>query len=369
MSSLPEQLDKIGARRALLVTSKGFVKRGVADKLAEICKGKIVALYSCVSPNPTAEQCDSCIEMIHENSCDSVIALGGGSVMDCAKAAACICSGDSPVESYLRGADLPNETLPVIAMPTTSGTGSELTRVSVISEKPHGTKFPIRNDILYPKLAVVDPALTDTMPRHSTASTGMDAMCHALEGYWSKNHLPKTADYSIPALELIFDNLEEAYCRPTNQSARDNMAKASVLAGIAFSKPGTTAPHACSYPITTLLGIDHGEACGLTIVQFMMINAEHDEEGRIDSLASALGYGDAERLGMHINAMKKNLRLCSDLESMELRKEDVDELVRGSHNSTILNNPVDVDDAMLYKIYMELACPSEEKQRKHKVYA
>ena len=168
-----------------------------------------MATYAEVSPNPTVQECDACVALIRRHRCDFVVALGGGSAMDCAKAAANISQGPHSAAACLADLSLlPATSLPVVALPTTAGTASEVTRVAVLSDHATGVKSPIRNDVLYPKLAIVDPELTFTVLQHTTASSGIDALCHAIEGYWSRGHLPVTDALAPAAISRILTNLE-----------------------------------------------------------------------------------------------------------------------------------------------------------------
>lgn len=352
---LGQSVAQRGWQRGLLVTSAGFAKRGTAAELAACCEGRIVATYAEVSPNPTVQECDACVALIRRHRCDFVVALGGGSAMDCAKAAANISQGPHSAAACLADLSLlPATSLPVVALPTTAGTASEVTRVAVLSDHATGVKSPIRNDVLYPKLAIVDPELTFTVLQHTTASSGIDALCHAIEGYWSRGHLPVTDALAPAAISRILTNLEIVCAEPENQEARTRMAEASMLAGLVFSAPGTTAPHACSYPLTNLLGIVHGEACALTLPYFLQLNAAHDAEGRIDALARAVGFADAAAFGARIVELKAQVGLASDLRAYNVDDAMLERLVEGSQNSTLANNPVPVDAALLRDVFEQL---------------
>lgn len=355
VNELPTEIERLGCTRALLVTSPGFEKRGTAAKLTEQSSGLIAAAYVQVTPNAPYQEAQECVDLIKDNNCDCVVALGGGSVMDTAKAAASICMTDQPVKYFLEHTDdLPQTGLPVIAIPTTAGTASEITRVSVLSDPETHTKHSMHSDALYAKVALVDPELTYTVPRHTTASSGIDVLCHALEGYWCKNHQPITDTMAFGSLKRVFKYLNIAYEEPENEEAREGMCEASVLAGLAFSLPGTTGPHACSYPITGLFGVPHGEACGLTLVEFLYLNAAGDEEGRIMRLARRLGFSNIEEMANRIIELQVQTGLLQNLKSFSPTDEQIDQLVAGSKNSTLLRNPVEVTDEDLYRIFNSL---------------
>ena len=247
LARLGEEIRKTGKTRGLLITSPFFGKNGLADRLMADSGGTLCATYRQVSPNPDIRECDDCIRLIHENHCDFIVALGGGSVLDCAKAAAAFSNGNHPAGAYLDGTlPVPTRGLPLIAIPTTAGTGSEVSRVTVLSDHAKGIKAPLFSPAFYPVCAIIDPELTRTLPKAVTACTGMDVLCHAIEAYWSIHHQPICDALAIHAARLVMHHLETACENPGDMHAREKMAEASVTAGLAFARPGTTASHACS---------------------------------------------------------------------------------------------------------------------------
>ena len=314
--------------------------------------GTLCATYRQVSPNPDIRECDDCIRLIHENHCDFIVALGGGSVLDCAKAAAAFSNGNHPAGAYLDGTlPVPARGLPLIAIPTTAGTGSEVSRVTVLSDHAKGIKAPSFSPAFYPVCAIIDPELTRTLPKAVTACTGMDVLCHAIEAYWSIHHQPICDALAIHAARLVMHHLETACENPRDMHAREKMAEASVTAGLAFARPGTTAAHACSYPLTSILGIPHGEACGLTIDHFMRINAKADTDGRLALLAEATGFSDIANLADAIAELKYRTGLKTDLSACNLSDSQIETLVAASRQAPLYNNPVPITDDMLRTLY------------------
>lgn len=350
-NGLAEEIRNLGGQRGILVTSPSFVRRGVADEIVNACDGLLTTVFSHVSPNPEVTECDECAALIREEHCDIVVALGGGSVMDLAKAAATFSLTSSVATDFLSGAAaIPSAHLPLIAMPTTAGTGSEITCVSVLSDHAHGLKAPLNSRGFYPAVALVDPTLTYSVPPHLTACTGLDVLCHAVEAFWSKYHQPICDALAAHALRNVLTYLPTAYAKPNDAEAREKMAEASVIAGLAFTVPKTTSAHACSYPLTRLLGIPHGEACALTIDYFMRLN---DAMGctRPREMATLLGYSDAQALADKISSLKRELGLRTDLKDFHLTDELVEQLVQGSKHPNLLNNPVEITEAMLRSLY------------------
>lgn len=355
IGELETEIQNLGGTKGILITSPSFVKRGFADQIMQRNQDKLAVLYSEISPNPDVKECDACVKLIQENQCDFIVSLGGGSVMDCAKAAAAFCKENAKAAEYLNGSEeIPKEALPLIAVPTTAGTGSEITCVSVLSDHDTGRKAPLNSELFYPKVAIVDPELTYSVPPYITACTGMDVLCHAIEAYWSKYHQPVCDLMATQALKLVFKNLETAVLEPENKTAREKMAEASVLAGMAFTIPKTTSAHACSYPLTNRLGIPHGEACGLTVDYFLRINAKGEEGQRLEELAAVLGFPSADALADEIFQLKEKIGLRTDLRNIEMDEEMFQTLVQESQHPNLLNNPVDITEDMLVEMYRKL---------------
>lgn len=355
VKSLPDEIKKFGGRRGVLVTSPSFVKRGVVQQLVSDSGGLLVDVYSSVSPNPDVRECDACCEVMRRAQADFVVAMGGGSVLDCAKAAAVFALAEAPALAYLNGSlPIPARHLPLIAVPTTAGTGSEITCVSVLSDHERGIKAPLSADSFYPTLALVDSQLTLSVPRHLTACTGFDVLCHATEAYWSRWHQPICDALAVHAARLVLANLQAVVNDGSNAVARDHMAEASVIAGLAFTQPKTTSAHACSYALTRLLDIPHGEACALTIDHFMRINLEHGCE-RIDTFARLLGYADGYALADAYTALKRATGVRCGLTSYHLDEEQIEALVKASQHPNLKNNPVEITPDMLHALYERLS--------------
>lgn len=354
IQQLGDEIQKLGGSRGILICDPFLVKIGLTEKIIADSNGLIKVVNGEVSPNPDIREVEKCIALIKENGCDFVVAVGGGSVMDCAKASATMCKKDLPVRAYMEDMSLlPTEHLPLIAAPTTAGTGSEITCVSVLSDHETMMKKPLNCTAFYPSVAIIDPELTYTMPRHITACTGMDVLCHAVEAYWSRYHLPVCDALAVHAAKLVLKNLKTACNEPDNKLAREKMAEASVIAGLAFTIPKTTSAHACSYPLTNLLHIAHGEACALTIDRFLRINAAHDD-GRLQELAEMLGYENCEKLADAIRDLKNDIGVMPDLKSFNIDDKMYEALVQGSKHPNLLNNPVEITEDMLRALYSEL---------------
>ena len=356
--SIADYIDEIGGTHGVLVCGKSFTKNGVADEFVEKSKGKIQAVFSDVRPNPTTDNVDDCLRLMRDIDADFAVALGGGSPMDCCKAACAVAKGNHFIREYHSGgrAISAGEAIPMIALPTTSGTASEVTNISVLTDTLKNLKNPMNDPAMYPKIAVVDPELTLTVPPQVTASTGLDVLSHAVESYWSTLHQPLCSACSVYAAKLVFEWLEKAYSEPDNLKAREKMAEASIVAGVAFSHPRTTGSHACSFPLTNIYGVPHGEACAFTLDYFIKFNADNaDADGRLTALAAECGFESPYAMAEEVTAMKKRMGMKSRLSELGcVTEEQIDELTEKSMSMLMTRNPVPLTENNIREMYYAL---------------
>lgn len=357
-NDLAKYIDEIGGSRGVLVCGNSFCKNGVADEFLRLGGGKIVEIFSDIRPNPTTDNVNDCVRLMREVDADFAVALGGGSPMDCCKAACAIVRGDDKIEPYhsLGKPISAKEAIPMIAVTTTSGTASEVTNISVLTDINQNLKQPMNDPAMYPKIAVIDPELTLTVPPQVTASTGLDVLSHAIESYWSTLNQPICSACSIYAARLVFQWLEKAYTEPENLTAREKMAEASIVAGVAFSHPRTTGSHACSFPLTNIYGIPHGEACAFTLDYFVKFNAKHaDSDGRLDALAKDCGFDSAYEMADEISAMKKRMEMRSRLSEIGCTSdEQIAELTKKSMSMLMKRNPIELSESDIGEMYNKL---------------
>ncbi len=348
INELPKIISEYGFKRGVLVCSNTLKKNGVADEIIKNCGGKIIAVFSDIRPNPTTDNVNACVKVLRENSADFAVALGGGSPMDCCKAACAIAKGDDIIESYHTGGKPINkdEVIPMLAVATTSGTGSEITNISVLTDLSKNVKSTMNDPLMYPKAAIVDPRLTLTVPPRVTASTGLDVLAHALESVWSILHQPICESCSVTATKLVFQWLYKAYCEPDNLEAREKMAEASIIAGVAFSNPRTAGSHACSFPLTNIYGVPHGEACAMTLDFFTRFNAEA-ENGRLHTFAQNCGFSNAYAMADAITKLKKDMGMAMTLTDIGVKSdEEIETLTKMSMTPLMERNmlPLSYDD-------------------------
>ena len=250
-------------KSVLLVTDKGIRGIGLTETLENQIKSSDIklAVYDGTVANPTTKNVAEALEMFKANDCEAIIAFGGGSAIDCAKATGARVARPKKPLSKMKGILKVNKKLPLlIAIPTTAGTGSETTLAAVITDSETRHKYAINDFPLIPEYALLDANLTVGLPKFVTATTGMDALTHAVEAYIGRSTTKQTRDYSLRAVKLIFENLETAYTEGTNLEARQNMLHAAYLAGLAFTKSYVGYIHAIAHSLGGKYNVAHGLA-------------------------------------------------------------------------------------------------------------
>lgn len=277
-----------GGRSFVVMGSSSPRQEALLEGLRSGLRGDI-EVFKGVEPNPFTDTVDRGAKEMARFAPDQVIAIGGGSVMDAAKAMALVAHSGGSVEEYLRGArPIDGMGVPLYTVPTTPGTSSEITPFSVITTREGRTKLGLRAPSLYPTRAIIDPSMTVSLPPDQTASTGFDILSHAFESYWSRKSTPVTKRFSLEAVRLVRENLTGAVRDGSVRTFREGMSLASVFAGMAFSNTGTTICHALSYPVTYDTGLPHGFACALSLPGTCELIARRDPEV-INALSQAFG--------------------------------------------------------------------------------
>ena len=344
LEELPALLESRGVQKCVLVCDRFFKEKGETLKatVRQVC-----AVFSDVELNPQLACVEETVRLLQAHGADAVLALGGGSAMDTAKfAAACAKSARTPNEHF-DGAPFAAKGAAVFAVPTTAGTGAEVTGVAVISRGAE--KKTIHHPSFYPDVCIVDPALTLTVPPFITMITGLDAFTHAIEAFWSVRHSAVTDLFATEAMKAILANLEDAFCAG-GKAARTGMAYGSLLAGLAFSNAKTAACHACSYPLSMYHHLPHGEACAFTLDSFIRMNAD----ARLEGLAKTLGFESCGALAEEIARLKELGGLRTRLSQCE-GEIDLDRLANESASHMLMrNNPVQFSAAELRKMFEAL---------------
>lgn len=286
LDELEQHLAAIGPK-AFVVTGRASARKtGTLDRLLrQLPKYE---LFDQVDEDPTTDLCDGAAEKCRQAGCDFVVALGGGSPMDAAKAIAAIAVTGETTTDILRSGRAVERNLPIVAIPTTSGTGSEVTPYSVLVSTEEKTKRTIRGTGLFPVLAVLDPELTISMPQHVTVNTGLDALSQALEGMVSKKPSPMGDILALEICRIVTKWLPIAAKNPQNLDARAQMLYAAMLSGCVIAQTGTTLVHGMGYYYTLEFDVAHGLANGLLLAPVFRFNA-HECPEKIAALAEAMG--------------------------------------------------------------------------------
>jgi len=263
LGQLPELLRDQGLDNVLIVTDAGLAALGLLDDLqAGLSRvGIDYAIYNKTVPNPTIDNVEEALALYKASGCKGIVAFGGGSPMDCAKGVAARLARPDKTIPQLRGQlKVLRKTPPLVAIPTTAGTGSETTLAAVLTDSRTHEKYAINDTVLIPHFAVLDPLLTVGMPPHLTATTGMDALTHAVEAYIGRSNTAQTKRDARQAVQLIFANIYQAYTDGSNLTARANMQKAAFLAGAAFTRAYVGYVHAIAHTLGGFYSVPHGLA-------------------------------------------------------------------------------------------------------------
>jgi alcohol dehydrogenase class IV len=361
------EFHKEGARRVFVVTDPVIRGTGLVERVeAGIVDGglEVAGIFDEVPQDSSCSVCDRCAAAAKDAGADSFLALGGGSVMDTAKVADVVFThgGDAREQEgfFLMprdddGMGKPHELAPLACIPTTAGTGSEVSMAAVIKVPEENVKIEIADFPLFPRLAILDPDTTRTLPPAVAAATGMDAMTHAIEGYVSALWNPHQDARSLQALRLIRDNLERAVGTPEDEDARGNMLIAANLA--ITIELGSV--HAMSHPTGAIFGVPHGVANAINLPHVIRFNAEGgpDIADRYGDIAELLGLesgpGVGEALAEHVTELVVRLGLPTRLSEVGVPEAGIPQLVEGAMgDGTTLLNPREADEedyAALYR--------------------
>ena len=332
---LPEFIKSKGVKKVLIVTDKGLMGIHLLDSLfEEMTKAGVeYVVYDGTEPNPSIENIEDARQLYVDNACEGLIAFGGGSPMDCAKAAgARVANPRIPVKKMRGVLKLVHKLPPLFAVPTTAGTGSEVTLAAVVSDRKTHEKNAINDPRLRPKYAVLDPELTTGLPPHITSTTGMDALTHAVEAYIGRSNVKSTEMYAEKATKMIFESLETAYNDGKNVEARETMLKASYYAGMAFTRAYVGYVHAIAHNLGGFYGIPHGLA-NAVILPYVLEYYGETAHARLAKLAVIAGVktdgSDKEKAEAFIEAIKtmnKNMNIQDKFDC--IKEEDIPTIVK-----------------------------------------
>lgn len=360
IEQLSAELTRLNVQNPLIVTDAILVKSGTVDLALAQLGGRRYGLFDQVKPEPEISIVEDCTRAYREGGHDGLIGVGGGSAIDIAKGVGAFASHEGPL-AELFGVDLvKRKGPPLIAIPTTAGTGSEVTNVAIFSDKEAQLKKGIVSDYLLPDVALVSPLMTLTCPRSVTAASGVDALVHAIESYLSVNASPITDAIALGAIKLIVKALPKAYANPSNLQAREDMATASLMAGMAFGNAGVGAVHALAYPLGGRFNIAHGVSNALLLPYVMEWNKLACVE-RMRDIADAMGVrvahlSDKDAADLAVKAMADlcaAVEIPSGLRSFNVPEDAIPAMAEEASKIERLmrNNPRKLTAADIEKIY------------------
>ena len=362
---LPELLSQAGP--TVLVTDEGLVDSAIIAKVTAVLEaaGRPVAVVGDIRPNPDEETVERLTAYLKGQGASQVVAVGGGSPLDAAKAACAMATNDGPLEDYQwNNKPFANPPLPLVAVPTTAGTGSEVTEVAVITSR--NLKKGIKTGAIFPKIALIDPELMVSLPPFLTATTGLDALTHAIEAYLGLATNPITDSLALTAIRMIGDSLRAVMADGSDLEAREQMALASTLAGIAMDQAGLGIVHSLSSPVCTFMHLPHGLANALLLPHGMAYNLPA-RSARLAEIATALG-GDcrdreplnAARLAVErVQNLLQDIGLAKEQDKFRQSLQERTDLEQFGENAAsmflIRNNPQPASAADCTKIFRAIA--------------
>jgi alcohol dehydrogenase class IV len=342
--------QKYRIQNPIVITSRGTFER---QNLSSIFRFE--SIHSDISPDPTFESCQKAIDLLAESKYDGIIAIGGGSVMDTAKVVmAAVGTNITDLNELLVFNNKYDFIMPSIFIPTTHGTGSEVTKWGTIWNKKENRKYSISHESLYPSVAILDGNLTLTLPLDISIITSMDALSHSFEAIWNKNKNDKSTEYAISAICSIIKNIYSLKLNPLDLSIRNKLLEASNIAGLAFSNTKTAAAHSISYPLTLNYNIPHGIASSISLAPLLKIN-KGEIIYEIKEILFNLKLSTINELITTIKDIPKEI-IEFKLRSWGVNKKEIPSLVKQSFTKERMENNIvkilenDVEK-ILYEIY------------------
>jgi alcohol dehydrogenase class IV len=363
-SQVAQEVKQFGGSRVLIVTDPGVVAADlIAPIVSSLNTGDIAyVVYKGVEPEPPSRVIDQGAEIFEAEGCDLVLGVGGGSSLDVAKGISILAANKGRILDYCGIDQVPRNGAPMILMPTTAGTGSEVTRVLILTDEEHNTKNVVCTPYALTNAAIVDPLLSLSMPPTVTADTGMDAMVHAIETYVSMNATVFSDILAERAIQLIADYLPVAWAKGSNTDARYHMSLAATLAGMAFGSGGLGAVHALAYPLGTEYHMTHGRTNAIMLPHVMRYNIPGSPE-RYARIAELMGkdiegYGLLEAANLAVEAIQElldTIKVSCQLQDYGILESDLPNLAAGGMKQARLfvPNPRDLNEEDVVSIYKE----------------
>jgi alcohol dehydrogenase class IV len=353
----------LGAKKVCIISDPGVAKAGWTQKVEESVQAAGLDFFTTtnVSENPKDHEVMEGAQRYLENNCDLILAVGGGSAMDCAKGIGIIVTNPGHITRYEGVNEVQNPVPPLIFIPTTAGTSADISQFAIINDTKRNIKFAIISKMVIPDIALVDPDTTITMSPELTAATGMDALCHAFEAYVSTASSPLTDMAAYKAVELINSNLASAFKKPDDLDARNNMMMASLMAGLAFSNAGLGLVHAMAHTLGGSLDMAHGECNAILLEHVVAFNFPSTEK-KYTLLTRAMGINQhqrqeqaAEKLVSAIQNIRLSLGISQNLKNMGASPSDLSKLAEFAIlDPCVATNPQQTSVEDIEKIFHQI---------------
>jgi len=365
IDSIKDVVADLGASKVLIITDKGVSGAGLIAKPQAILEGAgiQVAVIDETPPEPDVEQVNAILAAARPHAPQLIVGIGGGSAMDVAKIVAVLLNNDVSLRELLNKAPIARRGIPTLMVPTTAGTGSETTPNSIVLVPEDELKVGIVSPKLMPDCVILDPELTVGLPPAITASTGMDALCHAIECYTSKKGNPFSELLALKAITLISRSIRKAFATGTDLEARHDMLLGAMYGGMCIATSSTTAVHALAYPLGGKYRIAHGISNAILLPFVMRFNAVGNET-KFRDIALAMGLDVASKTPQQaalamidaLFALNRDLQIPADLKRWNITQADLETLVEGAAKVTRLldNNPRTMEKADIRAIYTQL---------------
>ena len=352
---------RLGALRPMLVTDPGLIAAGWAQEMVDHLKeqGITARVWSALTPNPKDHEIAAGYQAYREHGCDVLVAVGGGSVIDAAKGVAILAANGGSILDYEGVDKAPMPIPPLVVVPSTSGTGADVSQFCIVTDTTRNTKITILGRSLVPDVTVIDPRLLTTMPEWLNAATGLDALTHGIEAFVSLGHNQLTDHHALRAVQMVTDNLVCTIERPADMQARILMAQAALEAGLAFTNAILGAAHAMSHQVGGLLDLPHGVINGVLLPHVIRFNADADP-GPYKVIAEALGLADpgmpaaeaAFALADRIERLAVSVGVPRGLAQLGVSDDDVPRLAATAlQDACMTTNPRQADEAQMQALF------------------
>ncbi|AYD04072.1 hydroxyacid-oxoacid transhydrogenase (plasmid) [Neorhizobium sp. NCHU2750] len=349
LSTLSAVLTNLGGRHVFAMIGRSFLNRVGETGLKDLLGPVELTVFTDIEENPSINTVDTAAARCREAGADVIVAIGGGSVLDAAKCVALLQKNDGSIRDYLYQVRKPERRgLPLVAVPTTAGTGSEVTPFAVITDPEKNAKPAISYPETFPDHAIVDPALTISMPTPVAVSTGLDAMTQALEGFWSTRATEMTRAMAFRAITLIYRNLEAA-CLGKDRDAIEKVTLGSVIGGTQMAMIGNTALHPLSYPLTLDYNLRHGLACAIYVPAFLRYN-QPAIDARFSDLLTVLGLRTIEEFAAGFEALMQRLDAPTRLSALGVERAAIPQIVKNGVGRSTAFNPRPLTEETMIEI-------------------